>query len=205
MFSAKKKASRLVCLCKGSKKILFEQIIHVAVALLEAQEIGQGRCVCGDAEAIGLVGAHGHPGYGNIEAVEVVGGTELRGGEAHGHDIEAGSGLNAQARGELDIAAKVDSLGKLVIDSKFLGGLLVSVTLGIVKGVTHVDGPGRIGIHVVHVAAGDVFTGNRMIINPLIGIGIATSSASAATTAFGILSTVVPINGTFSVIGEGGR
>lgn len=119
----------MVCLCKGSKKILFEQIIHVAVALLEAQQIGQGRCIGGDTEAIGLVSAHGHPGNGDIEAVKIVSGTELRGGEAQGHDIKAGRGLDAQARGELDIAAQVDGLGKLVIDDEFLGGLLVSVTL----------------------------------------------------------------------------
>ena len=84
----------MVCLCKGSKKNLFEQIIHVAVALLEAQQIGQGRCIGGDAEAIGFVSAHGHPGDGDIEAVKVVGGAELRGGEAQGHDIETGSCLD---------------------------------------------------------------------------------------------------------------
>ena len=43
------------------KSKLPEHIIHVAVALLEAQQIGQGGGIGGDTEAVRLPLTHRHP------------------------------------------------------------------------------------------------------------------------------------------------
>ena len=109
------------------EKYLLQQIVHITVALLEAKQIGQGRCVGGDAEAVRFIGTHRNPRNGDIETVKVVGGAELGGGKTHRHNIKSRGGLYAHPGSEFDIAAHIDGLGEAVIHDQFLGGLLVRV------------------------------------------------------------------------------
>ena len=127
--------------------------------------------------------------------MQVIAGADLRSGDAHGHNIEAGGSLDTQARRELDIGIYIHRLGKAVVGDEFLGGGLVGVTLGVTERVTQVYRPGRVGVHIIKVASGDIFAGDGVIVDALVRIGVASA----------VLVAVVAVRGALSVEGNGGR
>ena len=102
-----------------------QHVVHVAGALLEAEEVRQGGRVGRDAEAVGLPLAGRHPGHGDVEAVQVIGGADLRGGDLHRHDIEAGGRVDRHPRGKLDVAGRVDRLREALVLEQLVVRILV--------------------------------------------------------------------------------
>ena len=96
--------------------------------------------------------------------MEIIGGAELGGCEPHGHYIKAGSGLDTETRGELDVSAHIKGLGKPLVLNKLLCGTLIGVALGIVEAIAEIHAPGRVAVHIIYVSARDIFSGDGVVV-----------------------------------------
>ena len=178
-----------------------QQIVHVAGALLEAEKVRQGGCVGRDTEAVRFPLTGRDPGNGNVEAVQVIIRTDLGGRDPHRHQVKAAGCGNAHPRSQLDIAVCIHRLGETPVLDELV--IRVLVRLGVTETVAETERPGRIRIHVVQVTAGDVFSRNRMVVNPLVGIRV---TAAGRTPSAGIGAgppTIITVDGPLPVERDG--
>ena len=63
-----------------------------------------------------------HPGYGNVEAVQVVGEAELGCRELAGHQVDAAGGVDRHLGRQFDVAVHAERLGIAVVDDQLVVG-----------------------------------------------------------------------------------
>ena len=122
--------------------------------------------------------------------MQVVGRRDLGRRQPCGHNVETGSQLETQSRGQLHISVHLDRLGDPVVRNELIVGR--GETAGIIEGITQADGPWGVGIHIVHVAAGNILSGDRMVIDPFVAVRRRGAAGARTRTSASRFGPVVP-------------
>ena len=151
-------------------------IIPITAALFEPQDVCKRGCVRGYQEAVRLPLSRGNPLYGDVETVEVILRADLGCGDLHRLYIEAGTCIDGHLRRKLQVAARAESLGDVVLE-----GLELRVeTLAAAERIAEVQRPRRVRVRVIEPSSRDVFSCDRVVVDTLVCVRSALGSATSA-------------------------
>ena len=157
---------------KNPRQLQIKSVVPETAALLETQQVGKSRRIGLDAETVRLPGAGRNPGNGDVEAMHIVGGTDLSRCKLLCLEIVSGRCIDIHLGRQLDIAVESKCLRNVVLDGQGIEFVVVRPAAVTAEGVAEINRPRYIGVGIIQPAPGNVFPGIRMGIDTSVVAGV---------------------------------